>query len=343
MVRAYLQTFAPAGGAAQNEQLASHIRGAIRDGRFSGGTQLPPLREIAQLCGVNYFQVQKASEELVAEGLVYKVHGKGIFVREAAPRSGIVAILIAAGPDPSRRGVFPQMLSSSLSIHLGMLGFEPMTYFDVRPLEEQGRIPDTLARLIREKRLTGVIGIQTPPEAQKWFNKLDIPHVLVRRTRDDGRLFRPLAELLAGGRFQNPLLVITRDPRFPAGRDPMAASLRSAGIEPADFRQLHIVGGGADCEPFPDQCRRLLRTEFSAGNRPDLLLVYPDIALPGAVAAIYEAGIRIPDDMVLVAHRNVEIPVFCPFPVTYCDSSVEDFAVDTLKQLWLSPEPGDVV
>ncbi|MDD5698572.1 MAG: GntR family transcriptional regulator [Victivallaceae bacterium] len=64
------------------EQLANEIRNMIRAGKYSVGSRLPSERELAEKYNVNLTTVNKTLSILQAEGLLYREHGRGTFVKE---------------------------------------------------------------------------------------------------------------------------------------------------------------------------------------------------------------------------------------------------------------------
>lgn len=75
-------------------QIASELRGAIREGRLRPGVRLPATRQLAGDLGVSRGVVVEAYEQLVAEGFLVSKVGAGTLVAEAARR----------GPEPPRTG-----------------------------------------------------------------------------------------------------------------------------------------------------------------------------------------------------------------------------------------------
>ncbi|MFG1945880.1 GntR family transcriptional regulator [Nonomuraea sp. NPDC048826] len=65
--------------------LAREVRNDILAGRYADGRQLPTEAEFAERHGVSRQTVRRAFQDLVAEGMVYRVPGRGTFAR---PREG---------------------------------------------------------------------------------------------------------------------------------------------------------------------------------------------------------------------------------------------------------------
>jgi len=64
-------------------QLAETLAGAIQSGELSAGDQLPSVRQMASLAGVNVNTVRTVYGRLEQQGLLSSEQGRGTFVREA--------------------------------------------------------------------------------------------------------------------------------------------------------------------------------------------------------------------------------------------------------------------
>ncbi|MFG2894213.1 GntR family transcriptional regulator [Streptomyces sp. NPDC048248] len=75
----------PARGQSAYQQVANDLRADLADDRYPEGVRLPTEAELAETYQVSRQTVRRAFHDLVAEGLVYRVPGRGTF---AAPRDG---------------------------------------------------------------------------------------------------------------------------------------------------------------------------------------------------------------------------------------------------------------
>lgn len=59
--------------------LAARIREAVRSGEFAGGRQLPTEQQLSASYSVSRQTVRRAMQDLVSEGMIYRVAGRGTY------------------------------------------------------------------------------------------------------------------------------------------------------------------------------------------------------------------------------------------------------------------------
>ena len=69
------------------------IENEIRIGNFTRGTALPPEHELAEQIGVSYMTLRKAVAELIADGLLERARGCGVFVSSEIPEQKVQRVL----------------------------------------------------------------------------------------------------------------------------------------------------------------------------------------------------------------------------------------------------------
>jgi GntR family transcriptional regulator len=81
----------------------------IEKNEFKSDEQIPSERDLIQAYGFSRITVRKAIDELVNEGYLYKVHGKGTFVKDNVVQQDIVQLnsithdILQMGKKPSRK------------------------------------------------------------------------------------------------------------------------------------------------------------------------------------------------------------------------------------------------
>ena len=93
--------------------LAAELRSALSRGEFTQGRRLPTEAELTAAHGLSRQTVRRALQDLVAEGLVYRVRGRGTFATGISPGSrylrsfGSVEDLLAYAEDSTMETVRP--------------------------------------------------------------------------------------------------------------------------------------------------------------------------------------------------------------------------------------------
>ena len=74
-------------------QLKETLIAAIRGGDLARGDKLPSQRELCERYRMSHMTVRRAISELLNEGVIYAIHGKGLYVAErkqTAPHAGFL-------------------------------------------------------------------------------------------------------------------------------------------------------------------------------------------------------------------------------------------------------------
>jgi DNA-binding transcriptional regulator YhcF (GntR family) len=105
-------------------QLAWQIQALITNGRLRPGEQLPSVRRLAEVAGVNVNTVRSVYERLEGEGFVVTQHGRGTFVAQNVPqldpRAVAARVYAGSGAPPTRSELKEQIseLEAQLSAHV---------------------------------------------------------------------------------------------------------------------------------------------------------------------------------------------------------------------------------
>lgn len=136
------------------------------------------------------------------------------------------------------------------------------------------------------------------------------------------------------------------------GSNPIEAELTSQGDRYRGFRRaLHDAGlpfekrwlirGSDTLAGGREMMRSLLELP---GARPTAVLVYNDLTAIGALRALHDAGIRVPDDMALVGTDGIELGEYTTPPLTTVDHPREELgrlAIETVCGLLAGTRPAD--
>jgi DNA-binding transcriptional regulator YhcF (GntR family) len=137
-------------------QLAWQIQALITGGRLQPGEQLPSVRRLAEVAGVNVNTVRSVYERLEGEGFVVTQHGRGSFVAQNVPQldPGSAAARVYASGPVSRDDLKQQIsaLEAQLSAHVPAPGSARRGRGQPRVLttEELGDVRDELVERLEQ-------------------------------------------------------------------------------------------------------------------------------------------------------------------------------------------------
>lgn len=99
-------------------QVSRALRESILAGSWAPNEAIPPERELIERFGVSRITVRQALTDLVAEGLLYRQHGRGTFVasRSSAPIAETLSELTGHLEELQLRGLEPEVEVLSLAL-----------------------------------------------------------------------------------------------------------------------------------------------------------------------------------------------------------------------------------
>ena len=325
---AVFREFHPAGNAGIHQELAQYLREKIESGALQPGERLPSLRELAELWHTNFFSVKLATDLLVNSGLLNKQHGRGMFV---APRAeGIHRVgLYTSKLYGSRSDLIAfSVLRDILQEKFQARGVECAIFDDCRPEEQHGQISDALQQAILSGRIQAVIGLIVSDHDKIWFDRLPLRKAVIMR--DTMLDFTSIATYL--NEYNRRRIAAIVPAATPGGAIKVCfliTGLKAAGVKIME-RNLRVISQETlACRNWDEIGYEKTLELLRAPLRPDALIVYPDNAVTGAIQAILQLGICVPEELSVVFHRNVELPYFCPFAARFLDTRLSDI-VDKL-------------
>jgi GntR family transcriptional regulator len=144
------------------EQVKTEIREYIAREGIAIGAPLPPSRELSELLAVSKITVNRALDDLEREGIVYRMQGKGTFVR-AVPRieahfselRGFTETLQSAGLRTSARVLRVRTVTAtpSLQAFFKQAPNDGHLYCEITRLRYAGDIPAVLNTSLVQKAL----------------------------------------------------------------------------------------------------------------------------------------------------------------------------------------------
>jgi GntR family transcriptional regulator len=116
-----------------HSQLRHLLVAMIEEGQFRAGQPFPPERELAAQFGVSLAPVRQAILDLVGEGVLYRVRGKGTFLHEPALVEN-VSILSSFSTSMRERGLDVEMRLLRRETRRGSIVLERLGVVDGEPV-----------------------------------------------------------------------------------------------------------------------------------------------------------------------------------------------------------------
>lgn len=298
-------------GVTRQQRVLETLRREIVGGKYPPGGQLPVQTELTARFGVGSSTVAQALGVLGREGFVTSRRGAGCAVCEKPPHLHNIVVAVSERHAPNRHWSNYYVAVTRVASDLRAEG-RPILLME----ELENRFSDShieLNRLVATQRVAGIFFVHPPIllAGSPILDAPDIPRVEVSATPSpavntrvalNGRFIeKALDHLLARGRRNIALLTST------------AAWDHEHG---AHIRRVLALSGV--CSPphwqipisihEPQTAQSVVRLLMHGRERPDALIVTDDNLVDDAVAGLVAEGVRVPEDLEVVAHCNFPWP-----------------------------------
>ncbi|HML46730.1 MAG TPA: GntR family transcriptional regulator [Clostridia bacterium] len=285
----------------------------IRAGDYGDGEKLPYERELCQDYGVERITVRHALNLLEEDGLIVKRPGVGSFVRREA-----------AAPERQSKVILFAMHKNQNDIRHNVNAFNAMLFFlmeqacrecghtllytsvqdtdeRISALEGSGAAGILLISHHKEALLANIFSTNVPVVC---INHLD-PRTLSILPDNAGGVQAAVARLAEWGH---------RRIGFIAGTPMMV----NAAERLDDFRHA-LWKNGLECDPdlfapgdwTYDGGREAMRRLMGAERRPTAVFAASDMMAIGAIEAVRQAKLRVPEDISVIGFDNIDMGVYC--------------------------------
>lgn len=334
--------FKPVTDIALQRQITNFLRDAVRTGKLKPGDKIPPLRILADNWDTNYFTVNAALKTLVSEGVMTRQPRVGTFVKAHTVQLDKVGIYFGGEPFLTNEGAFYTILQHSLQEHLSVRGAQNMTFWDAREDEEQVEALPELVDAVRDGKINCLIAPLVNRYATRGLKKLPIPMVALTDSnepfviRHDSRfemeqVFKRFHELKVStvGLITNTIGLLNGDgdPNF------TTKFIKSAEEYGFEIRDEWIISPKEQCSRMVEFGYNAFLDFWARPERPQGLYITTDIVGMGCVNAILKLGVKVPEELKIIMHRNQEIDIFTPFPVDWVVNSAQKTAEAMIEKL----------
>lgn len=316
----------------RTQHLVSSLRDAISQGQYVAGQLLPSERELCSREGVSRTTVRRAIQQLVDEGVVYRVPGSGTYVGRPRPQ------LAEASQQHATIGLILPSLSNPYFGELATAIERECTRAGYQLLIGQSNLSGCseapyLARYAENPAVQGVITIASdyavPVDSYAQLTQIGKPFLFVVRQADMLSADSVATDHVGGARaLMHHLFGLghrriayigqarARAPRHFVG---YCEALREAGIAEDPALQVH----GQE-EQGGDLGQRGVETLLARGVPFTAIFAQIDTVAIGVLRGLRAAGLRVPGDVSVVGFDNIPSAEHLDPPLTTVDHTVSE-------------------
>ncbi|NJL31038.1 MAG: GntR family transcriptional regulator [Phycisphaerales bacterium] len=293
-------------GSISAPELVRTLRARILAGEWEPGIQLPTWSDMEAQLNVGRTTLAKAVRQLKRDGFVFSSSTRGTFVSARPPHLYRYALAFRGQPDAEGWVRFWWALANEATTwnqnHAGSL----VTFFGVAG-SDRSPSHQRLLEEVEADRLAGVIFVGHPPEISQqllnhpWLAKVAIcgestHEGLARVYPDRGSFIKRSLEHLRDRGCRSVAVVTGGHPEFAA----FDRAILDHGMTTRSFYRI------AAALHDPDSARNIvhLLLDRSPDDRPDALIITDDNLVDSAMAGVRDSGIRVGENLQLVAHCN---------------------------------------
>ena len=293
--------------------ILNELRQQIIEGRYPPGSQLPTRDELGRHFKVSPITLQKALSGLIHDGFVYAKTGQGTFVVDEPPHLSRYGLVFPSDPgSDSWNNFFAAMNNEAMAIQRAKPERLSLYFGLENPARYESR--DKLIADVQAHRLAGLI-FASPPFNFMGTPLLDEPGMARVTTApymdlpavvlDDGSFLEKALDYLAS-RGRRRIAMVSA--HVTGAATAFFESFRT--LLPQRQMETRTYWEQAMHPSCPQWAKNVAELLFQNGpaTRPDGLIITDDNLVPHATAGLLAAGIRVPDDVDVVAHCNFPWP-----------------------------------
>ncbi len=327
------------GSASKYHTVISTLREEIVRGMYAPGHRLPNRSEMVERFGAGMATVQKALDDLMADGFLCAQPRKGTFVVERPPHLYCYGLVVPTGGTWSRHYKAMQMAVSEVAIG------NDLRFCEYHSSRDVGLRADVthLSRDVRHHRLAGLIidGVlsQSGLEGTVVMDEPDMPRVVIEDSDRSGipavygdyECFtdRAIEYLTSKGRKR--IAHLCNDWPVYSVLDEFENRLRGRGIEVRPYWVQPVPVAGPPLRTAARMVHTMLQLEDD--KRPDALIIYDDNLIEHGLAGLMAAGVKIPDELEIVALSNFPATVSTALPLAYLGFDFHEIVKECLHIL----------
>lgn len=326
-------------------QIERQVQRQILTGALAPAQRLPTTRSLAAEWRVDCKTVQRAMQRLRGAGLIERNPKRGTYVRATRVRP---LIGIVVGPNLFRADAyFYRALVVAIQEELARRQWDHRVYDNLscRAKDEKEALHRHILADIRNHTYKGLLWIDAPADRFKQeVLTRDLPKVFFA---DDANVldmygFARAAVAYLAGHGRGRLFCIrgaVAPKRVKDDADGFRDGCAAHGLDAARGSICQLTHLGETMTPLADwlgyrRIAALLKTWQETGTRPDGVIVSDDVIMRGVAVGLREHGVKVPEEMLVVAATKAEIRHLYAVPVARYEFSVGEIARQLVDRLW---------
>ncbi|MFI3256842.1 MAG: GntR family transcriptional regulator [Spirochaetales bacterium] len=328
------------------KQIFEDLKTKILLENFSYGDLLPAERKLEEEYGVDRTTIRKAIQLLVQEGLISKQAGKGsqviyspqksekVDASKQSDRNIIIFILPESDVDKRITIPFYSELFQSLEIECKNNNF----FLIYATLHKDDTLSATFAHII--SKIAGIIFVSDINEKHiVEFQSMHIPSVLVNG-------YSPLLPSILSdnfaGTYRACLYVLEQGHKKIAVLNGCSSHItaleRLRGVKTVlkehnlKLQENYIIGG--DSWEYDKAYNHVLHFLESSKELPSAIIAFNDRLAVGAISAIHQSGLKVPDDISVIGFDNSDQAKISYPALTSIDVDISSLANVTFSTLF---------
>lgn len=308
-------------------QIANKLKEELREGSFSADQRICTQKELCARFGVSHITVNKALDQLVSEGLLYRRRGKGTFLAEPRKRqqTSVIGLVVNNVANP-----FFAELTRAVQRRAVAEGYDLTLYDNSNFLEESKSI-----EMLVRRNVDGVLLVPSMNSAEegliRGLNDAGIPFVYLNRALAGPQADRVVLDNAAGTTMAMDYLFslghtrigfVAAAPFTSVIEERLAtfkgfmASRHLSGDEFVEISGLVNEHGGRDAG----------RTLLAARHRPTAVFCANDITAAGFMKAARDSGVGIPRELSVVGFDDIDMAKHLLPPLTTVRQPLREMA-----------------
>lgn len=330
------------------KEIGAHLRALIKNGTLPAGTKIPPTNALAAAWGVFPNTVNIALDPLVKEGMLDRRQNRGTRVLDGHQKIRRLGIYESFGSIPASDRDFLVSLQVELARVLEKQNAELKVWVEIKKSPKS--LPENLIDACAKREIDGIVASHPTKEILKAMKSLPVPFAALTSYRDCPsrvefryadfveKAVRRLADRgvrrvgVISNVIPEPATEISNRQDVSHFYEIFAETAASLGLETHPEWIIHPASSKAklEIERFGYES---IKTLWSRRKRPDGLFIYPHTAARGSLTALLELGVKMPEELQLVVHGNIETPILTPYPVDWITSSSHEIVSSMVKQI----------